>query len=507
MKILKEDIEVLRKVFEEKDIDFKEKDAIYVLDFNLFVGLTKQYCFKNETRIDHKCFPSETEVVSIPITFVPIPEDRSKFFKDIFLKDFDEKWILNLSYIYGSHSETNYIEHLYYRFFYALCNNAFQQPNNVEEVIRNLLNQWNRALEQQIMTVDIFLPLDTVIIKGKGVTLNIEDKFQVKKVHLILIENLSEGVDLIPPLYTVISSKMELLTKIHTSDNSGDPSIRKDIHKYAVQYQEAIKDLHILVNALYINDFDFKWRSPIIHLPWWFNPELFDYRKFEPKYHPVDRYIKQEDFNRILNTYSVLKCSNLLDEEYIILNSYFRLLQHHRIDAYFFIDASTFLEAMFTKDDNDFIGRRLRLNTASLLAKDKEHFDKIDEFMRMFYKIRSTTVHGSEWRKKFKKFIEKRYGSNGKKEDLHFQFRDELMTYLNSSLRYLIKAMIKDSNTLDKIKADRLFFFNNSKLTKGKIRKDIIGDIKKDYELNTKKYEFKNQWEEFCSFCKLKEED
>ncbi len=503
-KILKEDIVVLKEILEEKDIKFKEKDTIYVIDFNLFVGLTKQYCFKNETRIEHVFFPSETEEISIPITVVPIPDNRSIFFKSIFLKDFDEKRILSLSYVYGSHSETNYTEYLYYRFFYALCKRVFKNPNNIENIIRDLLDQWNRALEQEIMEVYVFLPLDTVSIVGKGVTLNIEEKFQMKKVNLVIIKNLSEGVNQVPPLYTIISSKMDLSTKIYTSDNSGDPSIEQDIPEYTVQYQEAIKDLHILVNTLYLNDFFFKWRSPIIHLPWWFNSELFDYRKFERKYHPVDKYIKQEDFSRISNTYSALKCSNLIDKDDIILNSYFRLIQHHRIDAYFIIDASTFLESVFTKGGNKFVGRRLRLNASSLLAKNEEDFDRIDKFMKNFYEIRSTMVHGDEWQKKLKKFIDKRYGLDGATENLHFRFHDELINYLNSALRYLVEIMIKDSTLLDKIKSDRLFFFNSSKFIKGEVRKKILQKIKKSSITPNK---FQNLWEEFCSFCKLNEQD
>ncbi|MFX1585129.1 MAG: hypothetical protein ACFFDL_11095 [Promethearchaeota archaeon] len=240
----------------------------------------------------------------------------------------------------------------------------------------------------------------------------------------------------------------------------------------------------------------------MICLPWWFNPELFNFKNLESKFGPLDRYLKQENFNQI----SYLKEGKLLDKDRVILPSYFRLFQHDMIDAYFIIDASTFLEAMFTKGSNDFVSLRLRLNAASILAKYRKNFWKIYKFMGKIYRIRSITVHGSDWINEFEKLIRKRYCMNeGKITNAVIKFRDELILYLTTSLTYLMTKLIEDPEIFEKINADPLYFFNNSILTEpGKNRDKIIKKIRNNY-IN-QKYRFKNQWEEICYLFGIRDE-
>lgn len=497
--ILKIDMEALKKGFEENNINFNEKDSVYIIDYNLFINLTKKYCFKNKSEtvyVHTSIIPPETESKLFPMTVIPVPEERLQKFKKIVLRNFDEKRILSLSYVYGSHSGTYNGEELYYRFFYTFCNRTFQKSNRVREIFGSLINQWNHALEQQEMTVNLYLPVDTVRVQGRGLTLVIEDKFVMKNVEFTIIENSSKGIDYSRFYNTIISVQVKLLIKIHTSNISGDLTYENDLEKYDKQYQETLKDLHLLVNALYINGFDFKWRSPVIHLPWWFNPELFNFKNIERKYHSVDKNLKQEDFDQISLMYSCLKEGKLLDKYRVILNSYFRLFQHGLIDAYFIIDASTFLEAMFTRGSNEFVSLRLRLNAASILAKYRKKFWKIYKFIGKIYTIRSRAVHGSDWTEEFEEYIRKRYCVNeGKIANAVVKFRDELLLYLNTSLTYLIEKMSDDPEIFEKMNADPLFFFNNSELTKKeKNRKKIIKKIRNNY-IN-QKYRYENQWEE-----------
>ncbi len=500
-------MEALKKGFEENGINFDEEDSVYILDYNLFIELAKKYCFKNKTKtiyVPTSIVPPETESKLIPVNVIPVPEERLQKFKKIVLKNFDEKWILSLSYVYGRHSEGYKREHLYYRFFYALCNKTFWKSNRVKEIFESLVNQWNHALEQKKMIVDFYLPVDTVTVRGRGLSLEIEDKFIMKNATFIMLEKLHDDFDDWRFFNTVITGQVQLLVKIHTSNNYSDPTYENDREKYIKQYQNTLKDLHLLTNALYINGFGFKWRSLVIRLPWWFDPESFNVKNLERKGGPVDKHLKQEYFDQISLMYSCLKKVNLLDKDRVILNSYFRLFQHDMIDAYFIIDASTFLEAMFTKGSNEYVSLRLRLNAASILAKYRKDFWKIYKFIGKIYAIRSRVVHGSDWINKFEDFIRKRYCvDEGKITSAVIKFRDELLLYLNTSLTYLIEIMSEDNEIFEKMNADPLFFFNNGKLTKAeKNREKIIKKLRNNYI--DQKYKYENQWEEICTLFRLK---
>lgn len=504
--ILKRDMEALKKGFEENNINFNEKDSLYILDYSLFKDLTKKYCFKNKEKIVYvhtSIIPPETESKLIPLTVIPVPEERMHKFKKIVLRNLDEKWVLSLSYVYGSHSESYKRENLYYRFFYVLCNRTSWKSERVKEIFESLVNQWNHALEQQEMTVDLYLPVDTVLFQGRGLSLVIEDKFIMKNTTFIMLEKSYNGIDDWSFYNTVISVQVQLLVKIHTSNNSSDPTYENDREKYKKQYQETLKDLHLLTNALYINGFVFKWRSLVIRLPWWFDPESFNVKNLERKDGPVDKYLKQENFDKISLIYSCLKESNLSEKDRVILNSYFRLFQHDMIDAYFIIDASTFLEAMFTKGSNEFVSLRLRLNAASILAKYRKKFWNIYKFIGKIYAIRSRVVHGSDWTNEFEQFIRRRYCVNERNiTNAVRKFRDELFLYLNTSLTYLIEIMSEDNEVFEKMNDDPLYFFNNGKLTKTeKSREKIIKKIKNNY-IN-QKYKYENKWEEIYALFRI----
>lgn len=506
VEILKDDIKTLKAGFEENGVTFNEKEYTYVINFNLFVEFTKKYCFKGKSKVIQvptSIIPPQKESKLVSVTIIPVPEDRLLLFKDIILKNFNEKSIFTLSYVFNSHSETYDRERLYYRFFYILCNETFWQPDEIKEIVENLLDQWNKALEHQKMTVSFFLPLDSIPVQGKKV-LEIQHKLKVMNISYIILEKSEKGISDWRFYSSVIFCRIELITKIYTSRFFSDPSYRNEREKYEKQYQEVLKDIHLLVNALYLNNFRFKWRRPIIRLPWWFNPELFDFQNLEKK-PGIEKFLKREFFDQISSTYSDLKGSKLLDRNGVILNAYFRIFQHTLIDAYFIIDSFTFLEAMFTKGSNDYVKLRLRLNSASILTDNLDEFRYISKFFSRFYDIRSRVVHGSNWADEFEKFIRKMYNLNeGDISPAVIEFHNEFVSYLNSSLRLLIVKMKNNPNTIEEMSNDPLYFFNNSALTKEKNnRNEIIKDLKQKYKVL--EYKYKNKWEEISSLFNLKE--
>ena len=191
VEILKDDIKTLKAGFEENGVTFNEKEYIYVINFNLFVEFTKKYCFKGKSKViqvPSSIIPPEKESKMVSETIIPVPEERLLMFKDIILKDFTEKNTLTLSYVFGGHSEIYNRERLYYRIFYALYNETFWQPERTRKVFENLLDQWNKALNETEMTINFFLPLDSIPLQGKE-ALEIEDKLRVMNIYYIILEN------------------------------------------------------------------------------------------------------------------------------------------------------------------------------------------------------------------------------------------------------------------------------------------------------------------------------
>ena len=86
------------------------------------------------------------------------------------------------------------------------------------------------------------------------------------------------------------------------------------------------------------------------------------------------------------------------------------------------------------------------------------------------------------------------------------KFRNTIISYMNSSLRYLIERMVQNPNILEEISNDSLYFFNNSDISNEESsRKEIMDKIKQDYK--NQKYKYENRWEEFHSIFKLQSEN
>lgn len=146
IEILKDDIKTLKAGFEEYGINFDEKNDMYIINFNLFVELTKKYCFRGKSKvvqIPTSIIPPDKESELVPVTIIPVPEERIQLFKDIILKNFDEKGIFSFNYIYSGRTEPYNREKVYYSFFYALCNEISWQPNKTKETVKDFLDQWN----------------------------------------------------------------------------------------------------------------------------------------------------------------------------------------------------------------------------------------------------------------------------------------------------------------------------------------------------------------------------
>ena len=506
LEIIQEDIKILRVGIEEYGIKLIDKKYPYLMNFELFIEMTKKYCFKNKSETIYRqtsIISPDTESEMIPVTIIPVPEERLELFNTNVLQNFDEMEIFTLSYALGSHSETYSRERMYYRFFYALCHETNWISINIKDDYLRLLNQWNRALEHKKMSVDLLIPLNTISVQGSD-TLIFENKFKIKNILHGLLEKAEGGVNDSFFYSTLIFYNTELLVKIFTSDSFGHHIFREDKDGYIQQYQEQLKDLHLFVDALYLNRFNFKWRKPILKLPWWFNPELYELQNLQRGEGEVS-FIKEDDIERVSLTYSNLKTSQILEKDNVILNSYFRFFQHDLIDIYFIIDAFTFFEATYSKGSNEYVNFRLKTNSASILAEDIDDFWIIFKFFGDLYEIRSSAVHGSDWAKKFEKLIKKKYFvSDENLIEGVIKFHKELISYLNASLLYLIEIMKNNSDIIEEINSDPLYFFNHSKITKElNIKREILKKIKQRYIILGYKYE--NRWEEIRALFNIED--
>jgi len=505
LEILKEDIGIFREWIKEYSIPLST-DKSDLFNFNLFVELTKKYCFENKTKTVYRhtaIIHPDKESKIVPINIIPVPEERLDLFKKVVLKDFDEKAMSIPSNMCIHHPDFCNTEDLYYRFFYALCSETSWQSSEVDFIFHDLIDQWNRAFESQIISISLLIPLDSISVKGKD-PLVMDDKFQIKNESFRIREKRENRIDWMY-FNTILMYKTEISAKSFPSNTSFDSNnYEVEYQKFEMEYQDKLKELHLFVNAIYLNGFEFKWRSPIIKLPWWFDLELFVFDKLQRRKR-VKIFMERDANNEISSVFSELKRSALIDKDGVILNSYYRLFQHDAINEYFIIDAFTFFEAMFAKGSNLYVAARLGLNAGAILAKDMEEFWDIKKFMQKVYRIRSTAVHGSNWLKKLKEFLSNDSENSTEDNRSAAEFRNKIISYMNSSLRYLIERMVQNSNILKEMSNDGLYFFNNGIIsTEENNRKEILDKIKQDYK--NQKYKYENRWEEFRSIFNLESE-
>ncbi|KKL53601.1 hypothetical protein LCGC14_2273820 [marine sediment metagenome] len=73
-------------------------------------------------------------------------------------------------------------------------------------------------------------------------------------------------------------------------------------------------------------------------------------------------------------------------------------------------------------------------------------------------------------------------------------FRNKIISYMNSILRHLIEGMLQNSNFLEEMSNDGLYFFNNGDISnETSNRIDILNKIKLYYA--NQKYKYDNRWE------------
>ncbi|KKL53600.1 hypothetical protein LCGC14_2273810 [marine sediment metagenome] len=397
IEVLKEDIDIFREGIRKNSISLST-DRSDFFNLNLFMELTKKYCFNNESKTNYRptvIIPPETKSKIVPISIIPVPEERLDLFKKVVLKEFDERIMSIPSNMCIHHPDFCTTKDLYYRYFYALGSETSWQISNVDLVFQELIDQWNRALKSEIISVTLLLPLDSISVIGKD-PLETDNKFQIKNESFRIREKRENRIDWIY-FTTLLTYKTDISVKSFPNNTSNDLNeYEEDYQKCKKEYQDKIKELHLFVISLYLNGYEFKWRSPILKLPWWFDPELFDFDKLQRRKR-VKTFLEREANNEISSVFSDLKRSALLDKDGVILNSYYRFIQHDVINEYFIIDAFTFFEAMLARGSNLYVGVRLGLNGGAILAKDMEEFWDIKNFMQRGYGIRSTVVHGSNW--------------------------------------------------------------------------------------------------------------
>ncbi len=499
--VLKEDIKIFREGIRKNSLSLST-DKSDVFNFGLFIELTKKYCFNNASKTIYRpssIIPPDTESKMIPIDIIPVPEERLILFKQVVLNEFDENAEFTPSNLHIHHPNFCTVENLYYRFFYALGCETSWQSSNANLIFRELIEQWNRALKTNSISVTFLLPMDSISVIGEE-PLKIEKFFKIKNECFQIRDKRENLIDwIIFNTFVIYRTNISVKSYPLNSNNNLNNN-EEDYQKYGKEYQEKIKELRQFVISLYLNDFKFKWRTPILKLPWWFEPELFAFDNLQRRKR-IEKFIERDANDEISSVFSNLNHSALIDKDGVIINSYYRFFQHDVINEYFIIDAFTFFEAMFAKGNNSYVSVRLGLNGGSIIANDLEEFWDIKKFMQIVYKIRSTVVHGSNWISKLKEFLSIESGNENDRNVV--EFRNKLIKYMNYSLRYLIYRMLQNPDTLEEMSNDSLYFFNNSVITTNQNNRiKILGKIQQDYR--KQKYKYENRWEEFESIFNLK---
>lgn len=402
----------IKKLFEE--IEKKEKkikdlidrktnyfDDIYI-EKGIFRNLFNKYIFNQEYSgvLNHNNQEFRT---------------RYELFNKIFLAEFKDKRVFELfNYAF------DYFIILFKEpeLFYYLCYDIFRKKilydSKIEEIIEQNLKIWEILFKKHELPVKISLALPK---------LNIYDDIQLSSgLKITTKQNLKlirEGEQTEFELNNLIEYKTSI-------------NVNKDSQNQQFEERDRIEAKFTeLILSLYLYEFDFKQTNFIITGPWLVEPySSDDISKLGAwvGFLKPDISIKQtiELYHKIIKTQIVYN-----DKWDIIISRYCEF--HNRKNIFEkILDASIILEIIFTKGERSELSYRFANNAAFFLSENEKKFDNNYLFFKKLYKIRSSIVHGGDWKSVLEKCI----------KDLKIQNENGFIELIKNKLRVIIIKLI-----------------------------------------------------------------
>jgi len=477
IELIESDLKKLTEVIEKHESLTLKKIIKYIpigiplFSINLedFIQLITKYCFnitmENPLTIESKASKLLNERLELISNI---------FFKDIRLRPVET---FNYPFHLGGTQMPSAISILFLLYL-AIFKKFISSSEMISNIFQDLYEEWIYSFSNNKMplTFITYSPVSTEVGDYK-----ISEKFTIRaqRPHLKLEDSpMSKGSyfeyissyfvpgapkALISPVpcYLVYQEEVDFEFKSPFKDGKPVSLYELDNTKLIAQEKHILGKFHEMINSLCLFGKDFKFDDFIIELPWWFYSEANKYDKFKKpiKAHEL-RVLYKDEIKDFINFYSDIEQSRIfLDKEQgIIARRYFQI--HNREDLPdIILDACIILEMLFTRSIKQELKYRLCLNGGLFLASNWEEFNEYNKIFSDIYDLRSTIVHGGNWKKKINELMR----DEKFQDEYHFIF--EVRQLINKILRKVVSLLVKDPGILKKF-SEKNYFLENSDIIK-----------------------------------------
>jgi len=431
--------------------------SFFSLSFDYFIELLNKYCFNIDSSDNKK--GSSVEI-----------KERLLIFERLFVADneqyFTQTYLFSYNNIWGQPTFEPLF--LFYLLYYGIFKQFLLDSKDIVLIFKDLLNQWQKALETSRMPIKIisYLPIlakigiypidDKFFLISGRPHLKIEKLPNAKRIYKNYILSYFPFDKRIN--YNEVSSMRVYL--IYNTNISFKLSERfqldeNDFLLLQQEFESKMKKFNEMIQTMYLLEKDFKYEGFIVEYPWWFIPNIHKFDKFKKIIRKII-FLDEQDINEVINLFSKVQKSRIfLDNQFEILTYRYFQVYNRNYFPDIVLDAFIIFELLFTRKILTELKFRLCLNGALFISSDWDEFKKNNNLIKDLYNLRSKIVHGGNWKKIINKF----------KEKYHFKNEESIITMikslLNRTLKKLIVLKLGEPEILKSFE-DKYYFFENS---------------------------------------------
>lgn len=449
----------LLKFIEMNDIN----SSSVKIDFSVFQKLIVDHCYTNiEHVIENPIIEEGQKKRDIP--FFNVPVDRLLLFKKIFIKDL-------ISTVYAPSKNaitTSGISSLdlYYKLFYILFHEKYFKGIDVQKSLEKILLEWNEMLNYHIIKIICELNFLSIII-SENYTLS--QKYHIIKEDGFMISSLDpfvyyskEGITKI-----VIKQQMPVIFTTKRRKRLENKKKWQMASEATIVYERIEEEFRKILVALFLEGIKIPMIIPQYKFPWWINQNKINFqdKKISSYIFPELR-ISMENYERSLINYELFISKEFFDDKfYPLCKNLFRLAVETREFADWLFDLHIILEYLFAPGSEGELSFRIALNASHFISEDIEDFKSNFYFFRNIYSLRSTAIHGGDWKKNIPKLLNKL-----KRFNIHIDSLQDLKKVMELKIIKIILNLLNQELTIpkfkNKIEENQLFFIENSKIFK-----------------------------------------
>ncbi len=322
---------------------------------------------------------------------------------------------------------------LLYMLYHEILRQFYLYGNNSVDILNNIIREWNQSFLESLLNVTIIVPLSNLNIIEEKI-LSSDLKITMRDVYEIITET-----EKIP------HNINNLLTLNAQISFGGQQDIQFNERK------EITLKINEVLMSFYLCGIEFKKARYILLSPWWI--ESYNQEKLQNLAAWVG-YNYPVDINSILKTYNAIKNSKIMQNKNwdIIVSRYMEIYNRDTL-LDILLDVAIIFEIILTRGLRQELGYRFRTNGAFFLGEDEQDFDNYYKFFQSLYEIRSSIVHGGNWKNELNNQI-------GKLNFIsEFEYKKELFRILNLTLLKLIDLQLTQNTSLTELKG--LFFIKS----------------------------------------------